>query len=186
MRYSKIKHHIITVFIFCLLLIVSQSAVAVASFAASNGIPVFTETGTFVAESAGLYTTWVNEPYYGYWQSIVDNPDLSLLMVGFYDVPILADHSNQDFVHLYDVQYNDTASMTMDNGLQANYQCTAVFEGINIGSHLVTLDGTPILNEYDTDLILYTCKRSRYNPYGVLITLWQEIDEIPAEANAAY
>ena len=136
----------------------------------------FTYSGTFSVPSVGLYTEWVQEWDSSRWQSIVNSPENSLLF--FMDnlsTPMLGDHNTQDFAALPLIKEGDAGIMIMSGGTALSYECTHAFEGYNAEYYLATMDGVPIQNVYDADLILYTCMRSDANPEGAFVTMWKEL-----------
>ena len=150
------------------------SALSAVSAAAAS---VPTGTGNFRVPNAGLFTNWVYESDWNRWQSVVNDPGLScLLRMPDCEPVILADHENQDFARLFDVEEGDAAVMTYADGTSDVFVCSEVLEGFNAEDFLATLDGIPVQSILPSDLIAYTCMRSSRNPNGVLITLWSRFD----------
>lgn len=149
------------------------SAVILTASAVSASASVPTGTGSFRVPNAGLSTDWIYEGDSNRWQSVVNDPSSScLLRMPDCEPILLADHKNQDFARLFDVEEGDPAVMTYADGTYDVFVCSGVIEGFNADYYLATLDGVPVQSAYYSDLIAYTCMRSPENPNGTLITLW--------------
>ena len=103
------------------------SALSAVSAAAAS---VPTGTGNFRVPNAGLSTNWVYESDWNRWQSVVNDPGSScLLRMPDCEPVILADHENQDFARLFDVEEGDAAVMTYADGTSDVFVCSEVLEG---------------------------------------------------------
>ena len=135
-------------------------------------------SGSFVVEDVGLKIDWIAETDGSMWQTIVDDPNVSLYVdesFGF-GFPILADHSTQGFSKLFEVEEGDVGVLSFPDGSEKVLVCSGVFEGTNAETYLSTVDGTPLQDVVDADFVAYTCMRSVFNPNGVLVATWDETD----------
>ncbi len=87
-------------------------------------------------------------------QAVVDNEDSALL---YYDDTIgniIADHSNQDFSALYNVQVGDSAYI-LSGDRMVTLRCSFTEDGINTGYGITDADGS--WDHDGVDYVCYTC-----------------------------
>lgn len=106
--------------------------------------------------------------YYGSKQYITDRIDSANIYIGGYDEGFtIADHNNQEFAKLLNVQAGMTGYIDREIG-RVNIKCVDVFSGYNTGYDIIDESGANAANR--TDYMMYTCKSSSKN---VLICLWE-------------
>ena len=87
-------------------------------------------------------------------QEVVDREDSALLYYDDRVGNIIADHSNQDFSVLSNVQVGDTAYI-LSGDRMVTLECGFVSDGVNTGYGITDKDGG--WNHPNTDYVLYTC-----------------------------
>ena len=103
-------------------------------------------------------------------QAITDDPLSACLINWCYGNVMIADHYNQGFSVLYDVDEGETVACIYDGGRLSTYLCVEkISDGYNRGYDLTLADGTRISDIYHSTLIMYTCNAGSDT---VTITVW--------------
>ena len=103
-------------------------------------------------------------------QNVTDNVDSALLYSDGVGV-IIADHSNQDFATLPQVQEGDAAYILAGDFI-LTLRCDLTVDGINTGHGITDKDGYPV--SANEDFVCYTCGEDWVN---IKIVGWKETDE---------
>lgn len=98
----------------------------------------------------GLYY----ETDYNKWQSVTDRNDTACYFSNRDGCHIIADHNNQSFSALKNVNVGDTLYILYGNKYDI-YECVAAFDAHNTGYEIIDNDGKDIQDTYD--FICYTC-----------------------------
>lgn len=83
---------------------------------------------------------------------------------------IIADHNNQAFRTLRNVQVGDEAIIYQPSGQTIHLKCVYRGEGRNTG-HDLTVDGKSLFGRYD--YLMYTCKNKAVSRKGIILTGWE-------------
>lgn len=86
---------------------------------------------------------------------------------------IIADHNNQEFNTLPDVEPEDMAWIDREDGKTVLLVCTDVFYGKNTGHEITDLDGRNVMRDYD--YLMYTCRKGK-GWRNVVVTQWVEVE----------
>lgn len=122
--------------------------------------------GTLIISSVGIEVPLVLAEGPDMMQMVVDKMNCAAFIkkVGYVvngqekDVSFLiGDHSFQKFKKLPEVEVGAESEIVTSDGTVRKYIVTKRFIGYNIDGNLVYEDGTPIRNEVNDGLILYTC-----------------------------
>lgn len=100
-------------------------------------------------------------------QSVVDWHD-SAAYFWLDGIHVIADHSNQAFDLLSEVEVGDVAYVE-DGSETTAYVCICVTDGVNTGHDIQTYDGTSASDYADVSLVIYTCMNGWQN---IRITMW--------------
>ena len=107
--------------------------------------------------------------YYGGEQYITDREDSASMFAWKMDPGwTIADHNNQEFAKLFDVQVGTTGYILTNTGITIKIKCTEIFNGHNTGRYIVDENGVNAANR--TDYMMYTCIDNWRN---VRICLWE-------------
>ncbi len=87
---------------------------------------------------------------------------------------IIADHNNQAFRTLKNVQPGDTATIHRPDGSQIHLLCVDKYNGKNTGRELVNANGRNVMADHD--YLMYTCVNKALKRKTVLITQWEVTD----------
>lgn len=106
--------------------------------------------------------------YRGSSQSITDRKDsANIFRWKDYHGEVIADHSNQDFSKLLDVEVGFDGYIELKDGSTINIECIATFDGHNTSDILTDEDGNDVMGQ--SDYVMYTCVNGWKN---VRICLW--------------
>jgi hypothetical protein len=94
--------------------------------------------------------------YYGWQQYITDRADsANIFSWKDFDSCTIADHNNQEFSKLFDVQIGALGYIELKNGETIKIECVDVFNGHNTGQYIINEYGVNTVNK--GDYIMYTC-----------------------------
>lgn len=84
---------------------------------------------------------------------------------------IIADHNNQAFRTLKNVQPGDTATIHRPDGSQIHLLCADKYNGKNTGRELVNAHGRNVMADHD--YLMYTCRLKGLGSRYIIITQWE-------------
>lgn len=108
-------------------------------------------------------------------QQIVDGPGACIFRVygGYY----IADHSNQNFSCLTEVQVGDTAIITFEDGTERNLVCLLVDTmGYTDGAHICRSTGERAEDLVEEAYVMYTCAYAFSG--NRMVTVWEVQDDV--------
>lgn len=109
--------------------------------------------------------------YYGWQQYITDRADsANIFSWPDYDSCTIADHNNQEFSKLFNVQVGTTGYIELKSGKIINIKCREICNGHNTGSYIIDEYGINMINK--ADYIVYTCIDHWTN---IRICLWDMV-----------
>lgn len=110
--------------------------------------------------------------YNSYEQSVVDAKNSAALFE--WGSWIIADHNNQDFRTLKNVQVGDTATIRRTDGQTIRLICVDVYQGKNLGHDLVNQHNKSVMDDHD--YLMYTCVNKAASRKTILITQWEVME----------
>lgn len=110
--------------------------------------------------------------YNSYEQSVVDAKNSAALFE--WGSWIIADHNNQEFRTLKNVQVGDTATIRRTDGQTIRLICVDKYQGKNLGHDLVNQHNKSVMDDHD--YLMYTCVNKAASRKTILITQWEVME----------
>lgn len=110
--------------------------------------------------------------YYKCSQSVVNRADSAAIFNWkSYSGEIIADHNNQDFKNLLDVNVDTIGYIELKNGEVINIKCVDILNGHNTGTEITDENYNIVMGK--ADYLMYTCKNGWRN---VRICQWNRYE----------